>query len=132
MPSVARAIRMKHCFIVDDSPIIRKYARLIFEAIGFRVSDAESHAEAFERLQLESPDLILIDWQMPGSNAHDFISKVRNLPLQTVPYIIFMTSENDSIEINKSFHHGADDYLLKPFNREIVEMKLHDIRIAAA
>jgi two-component system chemotaxis response regulator CheY len=42
-----------------------------------------------------------------------------------------MTSENDSVEINKAFSFGADDYLLKPFNREIIEMKLHDIRVAA-
>lgn len=122
---------MQLCLIVDDSPIIRKYARLIFEAIGFRVSEAETHDEAFFRLDGESPDLILIDWQIPGCNYRDFIVKVRTLPLQTTPYIILTTTENDSLEINRAFVAGADDYLLKPFNREIVEMKLNDIRVAA-
>ena len=122
---------MQHCLVVDDSPIIRKYTRLIFEALGFRVSDAETHEEAYLRLETESPDLILLDWQMPSCNCHDFLSKVRTLPLQTAPYIIFMTSDNDSAKINKAFSFGADDYLLKPFTLEVIEMKLHDIRVAA-
>ncbi len=122
---------MQLCLVIDDSPIIRKYARLIFESLGFRVSDAETHEEAMLRLETESPDLILLDWQMPGSNSHEFLSKLRTLPLQIAPYIIYMTTENDSVEINKAFSCGADDYLLKPFNREIIEMKLHDIRVAA-
>lgn len=122
---------MQLCLIIDDSPIIRKYARLIFESLGFRVADAETHEEALIRLEGESPDLILVDWQMPGSNCFEFISKLRTLPLNVMPYIIYMPTENDSVEINRAFSNGADDYLLKPFNREIVEMKLHDIRVAA-
>ncbi len=122
---------MQLCLVIDDSPIIRKYTRLIFEALGFRVSEAESHAEALMRLETESPDLIMLDWHMPGSNAFELIAKIRTLPLQLAPYIVFMTTENDSTEINRAFSSGADDYLLKPFNREIVEMKLHDIRVAA-
>jgi two-component system chemotaxis response regulator CheY len=122
---------MQHCLIIDDSSIIRKYARLIFESLGFRVSDAETADDACMRLELESPDLILVDWHMPGVNVHEFIGKIRTLPLQTSPYIVYLTTENDALDIKRAVSHGADDFLLKPFNREIIEMKLNEIRVAA-
>jgi two-component system chemotaxis response regulator CheY len=122
---------MQHCLVIDDSSIIRKYTRLIFEALRFRVSEAETRDEALMRLELESPDLILVDWQLPGASSHELIAKIRAMHLQVSPFIIYLTTENDAVDINKALSAGADDYLLKPFNREIIEMKLHDIRVAA-
>lgn len=122
---------MQHILIIDDAPIIRRYGRLIFESLGFRVSEAESEAEAVERASTDSPDYILIDWIMPGLSSLELIAKLRRTQMEQRPYIIYLVTENDVAEITKAFKAGADDYLLKPFNRDIVEMKLHEISIAA-
>lgn len=122
---------MQHILIIDDAPIIRRYGRLIFESLGFRVSEAESEAEAVERASTDSPDYILIDWIMPGLSSLELIAKLRRAQMEKRPYIIYLVTENDVAEITKAFKAGADDYLLKPFNRDIVEMKLHEVSIAA-
>ena len=60
---------MLHCFVIDDSEIIRKYTRLIFESLDFRVSEAEGPIAAMERLRSDAPDFILVDWRMPGGSS---------------------------------------------------------------
>ena len=122
---------MKTCLIVDDSEIVRKYARLIFESLGYRVLDADRPQAAFERLEGETPDLILADWKMPGASTHDFIAQVRRMTNLRRPYILYLSTENDAADFDRAAKAGADDYLLKPFNREIIEMKLQEIRVAA-
>jgi len=122
---------MQHCFVVDDSEIIRKFTRLIFESLGFRVSEADSPIAAMERLRSESPDYILVDWRMPGANSIEFITKIRGLPLAQRPHIIYVVTEEEPREIKRAMANGADSFLLKPFNREIIEMKLAEIRVTA-
>ncbi len=122
---------MKHILIVDDSPIIRKFGRLIFESLGFRVSEAETGAETLERARSDPPDFILVDWILPSVNSHELIHKLRREHAEKRPYIIYLVTENDVPDVTRAFKAGADDYLLKPFNREIIEMKLHEIQVAA-
>ncbi len=122
---------MKVCLIVDDSDIIRKYARLIFESLGFRAVEADSPKQAMERLTAEPPHLILADWRMPGAQTSEMIIQMRRASLSHRPFILFMATENDAAEFERAKFAGADDVLLKPFNREIIEMKLLDIRLAA-
>lgn len=122
---------MKHILIIDDSPIIRRFGRLIFESLGFRVTEAETETEALDRGKSDNPDFILVDWIMPGVSSTELIGKLRRTLVLKPPYIIYLATENDPVEITRAFKAGADDYLLKPFNREIVEMKLHEISVAA-
>ncbi|HMN36650.1 MAG TPA: response regulator [Hyphomicrobium sp.] len=122
---------MKHILIVDDSPIIRKFGRLIFENLGFRVSEAESAVETLHRARTDPPGYILVDWIIPGVNSHELIQKLRRECVEVRPYIIYLVTENDVPDVTKAFKAGADDYLLKPFNRDIIEMKLHEIQVAA-
>jgi len=122
---------MNHILVVDDSPVIRRYSRLIFESIGFRVSEAETGAEALERARAEQPDYILVDWLLGTTPAHDLIARLRRQPAEKRPFIIYLPTENDVADVTKAFKAGADEYLLKPFNREIVQMKLHEIQVAA-
>jgi two-component system chemotaxis response regulator CheY len=122
---------MQHCFVVDDSEVIRKYARLIFESMGFRVSAAEAPGPALERMKDDPPDYVLVDWRIPGADMHAFITHVRTLPLETPPVIIYTPTEGNPLDLKRALDAGADAVLLKPFNREIVEMKLREMRAAA-
>ncbi|MFA5956433.1 response regulator [Hyphomicrobium sp.] len=122
---------MIHCLVIDDSDIIRKYTRLIFESLGFRVSEADGGIAAMERLRSEAPDFILLDWRMPGTNSIELLGKIRALPTNERPYIIYTVTENDALDIQRALSNGADTYLLKPYNRQIIEIKLQEIRAAA-
>lgn len=122
---------MNLCLIVDDSDIIRKYARLIFESLDYRTIEADSPVSAMDRLAGETPHLILVDWKIPGANSLEFIAHIRRMPLTRRPYILYLTTENDAADLERAMVAGADDVLLKPFNRDIAEMKLKEIRVAA-
>ena len=122
---------MKICLIVDDSEIVRKYARLILESLDYRTIEAESPSAAIDRLAGDTPHIILADWKIPGANTLEFIGQVRRMNLTRRPYIIYLTTENDHAELDRAMVAGADDFLLKPFNRDIMKMKLTEIRLAA-
>ena len=122
---------MKLSLVIDDSEIIRKYARLILESLDYRTLEAESMAAALERLRDSSPHIIFVDWKIPGVDCHELISRIRRLDLSQRPYIVYMSTENDTEDINHALRAGADDYILKPFNRDILGMKLQEIKIAA-
>ena len=121
-----------HCFVIDDSEIIRKYTRLIFESLDFRVSEAEGPIAAMERLRSDAPDFILVDWRMPGGSSLELIAKIRALPLDPRPHIMYVMTENDPQEIQRALTHGADSIILKPFNREIIKLKLDEISAATS
>lgn len=121
---------MKHCLVIDDANIIRKVARHIIETFGYRVSEAETAEEALDRLISDTPDLILLDWQLPGMTAFEFLAALRGRPLPKIPYIVYCTTEHDVSDLSKAFTAGADDYLLKPFNREVLQAKFAEIALA--
>ena len=122
---------MQHCLVIEDSSIIRRVARSIFESLGYRVSEAQTAAETLEHIAADAADLILIDWIIPGTNVPELISSIRKIKTGKRPFILYLTTENDEADLRIAFRAGADDYLLKPFNREIIEMKLNEIRVAA-
>lgn len=122
---------MNICLIVDDSEVVRKYARLILESLEYRVIEADTPKAAIDRLAGDTPHIILADWKIPGADTHDFIKTVRRMTLTRRPYIVYLTTENDNADLDRAMVAGADDYLLKPFNRDIMKMKLQEIRLAA-
>ena len=73
------------------------------------------------------PDMILVDWNMPGVSGVEFVAALRARDGGDKPTVVFCASENDVAQITRAMRAGADDYLLKPFNREIVEAKLQEI-----
>ncbi|MFN0217901.1 MAG: response regulator [Hyphomicrobium sp.] len=124
-------MQLQHCFVIDDSDVVRKYARLIFESLGYRVSEARDPHTALDRLRGDAPHLMLIDWRIPGADMLDFVAEVRKAGLERRPHIVYVTTENDYSDVHLAMRLGADSHLLKPFNREIIEMKLQEIRLAA-
>ena len=109
---------MKHCLIVDDSGSIRKVARRILEEVEFRTSEAETRKDALDICRQEMPDCIVVDWQMPDGDPMKFLAKLRALPAGNRPTIMYMTSENDPINVARAMRSGADVHMMKPFDRE--------------
>lgn len=118
---------MRLCLIVDDASVIRKVARHIIESMRFTVVEAESAQQAIESCRNEMPDLILLDWQLPGSTATETIAAIRALRQDRRPIIVYCTTDYDTTDISRAFAVGADTFLLKPFDRESIDAKLSEI-----
>lgn len=115
---------MKHCLVVDDSEVIRKVTRRILESMNIEVTEAENGQEAVERCINRMPDAVLVDWQMPVMNGLEFLGALRLAAKGQRPYIFYCTTENDPGELSRAFMGGADDFILKPFDRPSLEYKL--------
>ena len=109
---------MKHCLIVDDSSSIRKVARRILETVNFRTSEAETRADALDRCRDEMPDCVVVDWHMPDGDGLAFLQALRALPGGETPTVMYLTSENDPIQVARALRSGADIHMMKPFDRE--------------
>lgn len=114
---------MKSCLIVDDSKVIRKVARHILETLQFKVDEASDGSEALAYCAATSPDVILLDWNMPVMSGMDFLHSYRAAGASNAK-IIFCTTENGIGHIQAAIEAGADEYVMKPFDRETLETKL--------
>lgn len=114
---------MKSCLIVDDSKVIRKVARRILEEMNFAISEAEDGKVALDACGQDMPDVVLLDWNMPVMNGLDFLRALRQKPGGNSPVVVFCTTENDMSHINAAISAGADEYIMKPFDRDIIEAK---------
>jgi len=118
---------MKTCLVVDDSSVIRKVARRILEGLDFKISEAEDGEEALIACRQQMPDAILLDWNMPKVDGYEFLRMLRRLPQGDRPRVVFCTTENDVAHIARALHAGANEYIMKPFDREIVEAKFQEV-----
>jgi len=113
--------------IVDDSSVIRKVARRILEGLEFQITEAENGEEAIETCRRQLPDAILLDWNMPKMDGYDFLRVLRRLPGGDKPKVVFCTTENDVAHIARALHAGANEYIMKPFDKDIVEAKFQEV-----
>jgi two-component system chemotaxis response regulator CheY len=118
---------VKQILIVDDSPVMRKVARRILDGMRFQTSEAEDGKKALSACLSGMPDAILLDWNMPVMDGFEFLRELRKLPGGAAPKVIFCTTENDVAHIARAMHAGADEYIMKPFDKQIVQSKLEGI-----
>lgn len=118
---------MKTCLVVDDSSVIRKVARRILEDMNFTVEEAADGEEALDKCRAAMPDSIFLDWNMPVMDGLEFLKALRSAEGGEVPKVVFCTTENDVAHIAKAMRAGANEYIMKPFDREIVEAKFTEV-----
>ncbi|WP_112663902.1 response regulator [Microvirga flavescens] len=121
---------MKHCLIVDDSTVIRKVARRILEEMSFRVSEAENGEKGLSACRSEMPDAVLLDWNMPVMDGYEFLGRLRQLPGGVEPKVVFCTTENDIAFISRALDAGANEYIMKPFDKDILIAKFQEVGLA--
>lgn len=120
---------MKRCLVVDDSRVIRKVASRILEDLGFEIAEAEDGQKALDQCGTVMPDVIILDWNMPVMNGLEFLLELRRSPGGDAPKVVFCTTENDIDHITKAIEAGANEYIMKPFDKEILEGKLAAVGI---
>jgi two-component system chemotaxis response regulator CheY len=114
---------MKTCLLVDDSRVIRKVARRILESLQFSCAEAADGVEALAYCRAGMPDAVLLDWNMPAMNGIDFLRQLRREPGGDEPIVVFCTTENDVAHIVEALDAGANEYIMKPFDGDIIESK---------
>ena len=118
---------MRSCLVVDDSRVVRMVARRILEQLGFATAEAANGQEALDACGARLPDAVLLDWNMPVMNGLDFLLELRGKYGKTGPKVVFCTTENDVAHIARALHAGANEYIMKPFDKEIVEAKFQEV-----
>jgi two-component system chemotaxis response regulator CheY len=114
----------RSCLIVDDSRTVRKFARRIMEGMNFDIEEAADGALAMAECVRHMPDVILLDWNMPVMNGIEFLKKLRASEGGKKPVVLFCTTEDSMERISEAIKEGANEYVMKPFDGEILASKL--------
>lgn len=111
------------CLVVDDSRVTRSVGKQIIESFGFLCDEAVDGEKALEYCRTQLPDVILLDWNMPLMSGYDFLLALRQLPTGRTPVVIFCTSEHDITHITQALQQGANEYIIKPFDSDVMRDK---------
>jgi two-component system chemotaxis response regulator CheY len=123
---------MKHCLVVDDSRVVRRIASELLQEIALRTSEAVDGCDALEKCRAAMPDAILLDWNMPNMNGIEFLRALRREPGGDKPVVVFCTTESDMSFIAEALEAGANEYIMKPFDRDIIQAKFVRVGLAEA
>jgi two-component system, chemotaxis family, chemotaxis protein CheY len=118
---------MKSCLVVDDSKVVRVVARRILEDLKFAVEEAVDGRDALEACSRKMPDAILLDWNMPVMSGIEFLRRLRRVRGGEAPVVVFCTTENDLARIQEAIEAGANEYIMKPFDSEILTSKFAEV-----
>jgi len=112
--------------VIDDSRVVRIIIGNILRELGMEVLEAGNGLEALEQIKRnQDVDLMLVDWNMPEMNGFDFIRAVRSQREYDAVRILMVTSESQSEQVTRALNAGANEYLMKPFNKDVLMAKLN-------
>ena len=118
--------------VVDDSRAIRSIIGKTVKELGFEVLEAGNGREALERLQAAgSVELVLVDWNMPEMNGFEFLVAARQNPAWKDTVIMMVTTETEMAQMQRALEAGANEYVMKPFTRDVLHEKLQLVGLAA-
>ncbi len=117
--------------VIDDSRATRSILGRMLRDLGFEVAEAGDGREALEKLRAASPpDLALVDWNMPVMNGYEFVRAVRADPAFAGVRLLMVTTETELSQVAAALEAGADEYVMKPFTRDVIVGKLDLLGIA--
>ena len=115
------------CLIVYDSRVIRRMAADILKGLGLRTAEAEHGGKAVEYCRTTVPDMVLLDWNMPEMDGISCLRALRAMNLDPRPVVVMCTTENSVSKIREALEAGADEYIMKPYDREVLLDKLAQV-----
>jgi two-component system chemotaxis response regulator CheY len=122
---------MPGCLVVDDSRVTRRAARRVMEELGFAVREAADGAAALAACREALPDLVLLDWNMPVLDGMGFLRAARAAYGPDRPVVVLCTTENSVARIAEALEAGAQEYVMKPFDAEILGGRLAQLGLGA-
>ena len=115
------------CLVVDDSRTIRHVAATMLKGLGFKVAEAEHGAAAVAFCRKTVPDFVLLDWNMPEMDGITCLRALRGMALEPRPLVVMCTTESGMPKIREALEAGADEYIMKPYDREVLLDKLAQV-----
>lgn len=111
--------------VIDDSRAARMFIRNILREMGHEVIEAGNGQEGLDRLT-ESPDLrlALVDWNMPVMDGLEFIKAVRAQRMFRHVQLVMVTTETEADQVMRAMTAGANEYIMKPFTKDVLVAKL--------
>jgi two-component system, chemotaxis family, chemotaxis protein CheY len=114
-----------HVLVVDDSKTIRSILKGYLTKWGFEVTEAVNGVDALAQLkQMARADLVLVDWNMPEMDGISFVRAVRADPGYDALPLMMVTTNSESSDVSKALDAGANEYIMKPFNGDVIKEKL--------
>ncbi|HEY3930705.1 MAG TPA: response regulator [Candidatus Koribacter sp.] len=111
--------------IVDDSSAMRAYLKMILKSFGFETSEAKNGREGLQLMKNETaPALVLLDWNMPEMDGFTMLRELRAVSRFQNVKVMMVTTETEMAEMSRALGAGADEYVMKPFTREVIADKL--------
>lgn len=104
--------------VVDDNPVSLCLLATILHGVGYTVVTGNDSKDALEKINIQPPDIILLDVMMPGMDGFTLCRKLKNDPQFLHIPIVFLTSLSQKEDIVKGFDAGGNDYIVKPFNQQ--------------
>ena len=120
---------MACCIVADDSKIMRMLLSKIMENFGYEVVEAEDGESLITQCAKNTPDLIICDWQLPLIDGIDVLLKIRSDRKIKQPVFIFCSYIKDVEIISQALKAGADDFIMRPFDEDIIASKLKIIKV---
>ncbi len=117
------------CLIVDDSSAIRKVIASLFREIGFSTAEAPTGMDAVEHCRAHSPDVVMLDWNMPVMDGITCLRALRAMEMPKRPVVVMCTTESQISKIQEALVADADEYIMKPFNRDVLLDKLAQLEL---
>ena len=113
-----------HALVIDDSKSIRSILAKILLGVGFTVEEAANGLEALDLIKKDKVDLALVDWNMPDMDGREFIQEVRKNSAYKDMRLMMVTTETAITKVAEALEAGADEYIMKPFTKEMILEKL--------
>jgi two-component system chemotaxis response regulator CheY len=111
--------------VVDDSATMRQILKEYLKKLGFAVTEAANGREALDVLKgMPTADLVLVDWNMPEMDGVSFVRAVRADPSYAALPLLMVTTNTELSQVSTALEAGANEYIMKPFTREMIREKL--------
>ena len=119
---------MANIILADQSAAVRRAAKFLFESLGHSIEVARDGDETLDLVQGMSPDLVIVDARLTGFEGTALVEAIRALPDCRQPCLFFVAENGSPLAVRSALDAGADDYLIKPFDRDLVSFKLAQAR----
>lgn len=116
--------RKAKILLVDDEQKVLELIAYRLKLLGYNVITANDGEEAITKFEVESPDLIILDIAMPGIDGLTVCTRIRKMKDRNQVPILMLTARSAVEDVNKALAMGADDYIVKPYDPGVLQMKI--------
>ena len=111
--------------VIDDSKAMRIILKQILQSVGGTVEEAGNGKEGLEKLKsMGQADVVLVDWNMPEMNGLEFVRAIRSDASHRKTPVMMVTTETEASQMGKALAAGANEYVMKPFTKDVIQEKL--------